>query len=140
MNPSHLALRHVALLVGFFTLVGCSMNTSLLSTQANFAYPNGDYEYLGRSVAEKKYVRLFSAPVMNRETFLDLQQQALASQSGADMMVDYAISTNVVAFPYLYLPVVSLTTFHLEGTALRLREVGRQQFQDGTVPSQTRTR
>jgi hypothetical protein len=129
MNKTY-RTRVALCLFSFSVLTGCSMNTSLLSIQDKFTYPNGDYESLGRATAKRSYTRLFSAPVMTREVFRDLEQQALASQSGADVMVDYVISSNVIAIPYLYLPAISITTFELEGTALRFRELGGQQFRN----------
>jgi hypothetical protein len=48
------------------------------------------------------------------------------------LMVDYVISSNIIAFPYLYLPILSVTTFQLEGNAIKFRELGGQQFRGPT--------
>jgi hypothetical protein len=119
-------------------LAGCTTSANLLSQQTKFAYPSGDYSSLGRVSAEKKYTRLFSAPEMGQEEFQELQQQALAAKLGADMLVDYLVSSDVTQVPFQFLPIVTFTTFRLEGTAMHFIELGRQQFRDSAVPPRSR--
>jgi hypothetical protein len=118
-------------------LTGCTTSANLLSQQSKLAYPNGDYEFLGRVSAEKKYTRLFAAPEMGQEEFQELQRQALASKPGADMMVDYLVSSDVTQVPFQILPIITFTTFRVEGTAIHFIELGRQQFRDSVVPRQS---
>ncbi|MGD0108462.1 MAG: hypothetical protein ABSC06_31145, partial [Rhodopila sp.] len=69
--------------------------------------------------------------------FLDLQQQALSSQPGADFVVNYVISSSVTQVPPIP---VSWTTFCLEGTAIKFLEVGGQKYSGDLIPSPTRTK
>jgi hypothetical protein len=135
MSPcdSRSALRF-AVLTAVPMLVGCTTSANLLSQQTKFAYPSGDYGSLGRVSAEKKYTRFFSAPEMGQEEFQELQQQALASKPGADMLVDYLVSSDVTQVPFQFLPIVTFTTFRVEGTAMHFVELGRQQFRDPAAP------
>jgi len=116
-------------------LTGCGTSSNILTVQSNYTYPNGDYEMLGRAYAEQKHTSVFSAKVMDREAFLSLQQQALATKPGADFLVDYLISTEVTQ-----LPVLTLATFKLEGTAVRFRELGRQNYRDAPSAPAPRSR
>jgi hypothetical protein len=127
------ALR-LAIFGAISMLAGCTTSANLLSQQSKFAYPSGDYSFLGRVSAEKKSTRLFMAPEMGQEEFQELQRQALASKAGADMMVDYLVSSDVTQVPFQILPIVTFTTFRVEGTAIHFIELGRQQFRDSTVP------
>lgn len=116
----------------------CTNASNDLDIQSKFAYPNGDYTSLGHVSAEKKYFSTsFTAPVMTRQVFLDLQQQALAQQPGAEFVVNYVVSSSVVQVPLIP---AQWTTFRLEGTALKVVEVGKQTYSDANIPSQTRTR
>jgi hypothetical protein len=45
-------------------------------------------------------------------------------------MADYLISSRVVMIPALFLPIVTFTTFRLEGTAVEFRELGQQQYKN----------
>jgi hypothetical protein len=116
----------------------CTSTSNELDIQSKFAYPNGDYTSLGHVSAEKKYFSSsFTAPVMTREVFLDLQQQALAKQPGADFLVNYVVSSSVVQVSPIP---VQWTTFRLEGTALKVVEVGGQKYSDTSISSPTRTK
>jgi hypothetical protein len=119
-------------------VVSCTSASNDLDLQSKFSYPNGDYTSLGHVSAEKKYVTAsFGAPEMTREVFLDLQQQALSSQPGADFVVNYVISSSVTQVPPIP---VSWTTFCLEGTAIKFLEVGGQKYSGDLIPSPTRTK
>jgi hypothetical protein len=123
---------HIPALIGTMLLGGCTTSANYLTVQSKYSYPNGDYEFVGRAAAEKKYTRVLSTPVMGQEEFLQLEQEALASQPGADFLVDYLITSDVTTLSPLP---VTLATFRLEGTAVRFRELGQQQFRG--VPSAT---
>jgi hypothetical protein len=140
MNRSKLVLRGIPSLLGILALAGCTTSASVLTVQSRFAYPNGDYASLGQAVAERSYVRVLFAPVMDREIFVELEQQALATRPGADLMVDYMVASDVFAMPAVFLPLVTYTTFRLEGTAIRFRELGRQELGAGALPAPTRAR
>jgi hypothetical protein len=125
----------IAAMLGAALLAGCTTSSNLLSQQSRFAYSNGDYVPLGRVSAERKYTKVFTSPVMGREEFLELESQALATKPGADLMVDYLVSSDVTQVPLPFLPIVTFTTFRVEGTALRFTELGRQQFRDSQPPA-----
>lgn len=125
----------VPLLLAGLLLAGCTTSSNILTVQSKYAYPNGDYEMLGRASAEAKHTRFLSAPVMDREAFLQLEQQALASKPGADLLVDYLVSSDVTQ-----LPLLSLATFRLEGTAVRFRELGGQSYRDAPATPASRGR
>jgi len=139
MSWSDLLFRGVPALVGASLLGGCTTSSNLLAVQAKYTYPGGDYEPRGYAVGEVKYTRFFSAPVMDREVFLSLQQKALDSRPDSDLLVNYLVSSNVVMVPFNFLPVVSFTTFRVEGTAIKFRSLGVQQFRDtpAAVPNRT---
>jgi hypothetical protein len=138
MNTNRPVTNRSLLLTISLGLLGCTNTADHLSIQSKFAYPNGDYSSLGHVGAEKRYMTLsFSAPEMNREIFPDLQQRALATKPGADFVVDYFISSTVTSIPPIP---VSWTTFRLDGTAIKLTELGEQQYRNGVVPSPTRTK
>jgi hypothetical protein len=114
-------------------IAGCSTSSNILAVQEKYTYPNGDYAPLGHISAETKYTKLLVAPVMGREEFLNLEQKALASRPGADLIVDYLVSSNVLIVPAAFLPIVTFTTFRLEGTAAQFRELGQQRYRDGNA-------
>ncbi|HEY0183409.1 MAG TPA: hypothetical protein VGC09_11430 [Rhodopila sp.] len=138
MNTNY---RGVGGAVGLLTALlatSCTSASSDLDIQSKFAYPNGDYTMLGTVSAQKTYTTTsFSGPVMTREVFLDLQQAALAKQPGADFVVNYVVSSTVTQVPPIP---VAWTTFRLEGTALKVVEVGGQKYSDSNVLSPTRTK
>jgi hypothetical protein len=113
-------------------VAGCTTSSNVLSQQSKFVYANGDYALQGRASAERKYIRLFSAPEMGQAEFRDLERQALASKPGTDILVDYLVSSDVTQVPFQFFPIVTFTTFRVEGTAVRFVELGRQQFRDAT--------
>jgi hypothetical protein len=124
------------MLLAGIALSACTTTAADLTVQSKFAYPNGDYTYLGHIQAEKKYMTTsFTAPEMTRDVFLDLQKQALAQQSGADMVVNYAISSSITTVPPIP---VTWTTFRLDGTAIKVLNVGKQDYNNGPIPSPTR--
>jgi hypothetical protein len=125
----------IAALFGAALLTGCTTSSNLLSQQSRFAYSNGNYVPLGRVSAERKYTKVFTSPVMGREEFLELESQALATKPSADLMVDYLVSSDVTQIPLPFLPIVTFTTFRVEGTALRFTELGRQQFRESQAPA-----
>ncbi len=132
----HITVRTSALLCLLATS-SCNTATSDLDIQSKFSYPNGDYSSLGHVSAENKYFTTsFTAPVMTREVFLDLQQKALAQEPGADFVVNYVITSSVTQVPPIP---VSWTTFKLEGTAIKVVEVGGQRYNGSSIPSPTRT-
>jgi hypothetical protein len=136
MSKRDLSIGKLVLLLPF-AAVACSSTSNDLNVQSKFAYPNGDYTFLGHVTAEKKvFSSSFNAPVMSREVFLDLQKQALAQQPGADFIVNYVVSSTTTQVPPLP---IEWSTFKLEGTALKVVEVGRQKYDGGGIPTQTRT-
>lgn len=137
--PGDRAMRTARCLVALSAtawLAGCTTSGNLLSQQSRFAYPNGDYQALGRVSATRKYTRLFTAPEMGAVEFQDLERQALATKPGADLLVDYLVQSDVTQIPLQILPIVTFTTFRVEGTAVHFTELGRQQFRDAPAAPQ----
>jgi len=132
--------RSTTALFGMALLAGCTTSSNMLSPQTKFAYANGDYTPIGHASAERKYTRFFSAPEMGREEFLELERQALASKPGADLLVDYLVSSDVTQVPFSILPIVTFTTFRVEGTAMRFTQLGNQQFRAAPASPPARAR
>lgn len=124
------AFRSLGALACAAMLAGCTTSANVLSQQSRFAYPNGNFAPQGYAAAERKYTRFFTAPEMGPLEFQELEREALATKPGADLLVDYLVESKVTQVPFQFLPIVTFTTFRVEGTAMRFTELGRQQFRD----------
>lgn len=129
------ALIYSILSASLFLVSGCSSGTNDLVIQSKFAYPNGDYNDLGPTFAEKSVTSFLSPPPMDKALFSELNNEALNKKPGADQLVDYVISNNVTSFGIV--PVYQ-STFRLEGTAIKIVNLKPQTYKDGKIPSQTR--
>jgi hypothetical protein len=124
------------LALGTILLTGCSTKIDELNIQSKFSYPNGDYAAVGHAHSEVSSTSVFNTPEMTREVFQELQQQALAQNGGADDLIDYIVSaktTNIF--------IVNTTTFSLDGTAIKVKNLDGQLYQNGApILSPTRSK
>jgi hypothetical protein len=125
----------LAITLGALSLAGCSATSDTLQIQSDFSYPNGDYASLGHAHAEQNTTRLFfDAPVMTKEVYVQLKNDAL-TKTGGDDLIDYLISTETTNYI-----LITTTRFSLDGTAIKVTRVGGQIYNKGqAIPSPTRT-
>ena len=121
MKQRNSFLSVAALALGSLLLAGCSSKVDDLELQSKFTYPNGDYAAIGHAHAEMQSITFFTAPIMTREVFQTLHQQALTQNGGADDLVDYIVSAKTTSLLF-----ATQTTFSLDGTAIKITNLGGQ--------------
>lgn len=108
---------------------GCTVGMdNRFSPASHFIHPNSNVKILGPVTVEQTGgMSLFVPPPIRTSTDDDkLYQAALKQQPGADVIVDYVVSTRVTMIPIPYLTLFT-TTHKLEGFAAK-KVVGNQEL------------
>jgi hypothetical protein len=113
----YLCLTMVAVGIG-----GCFVTSSTRALSSNFAFPNSDLVPIGPVSAETTHWSFIMAPSLDKPEFDELVQDALREKSGGTL-VDYVIEVDTF---YPLLPLVYYSTFTINGTAVRVTQIGRQ--------------
>ena len=97
-----------------------------ISPESHFVYPNSNVKTLGPVRASLQSPPTFFIPPATRtaETDQKLYRQALRQHQGADLIVDYVVSTEITMIPLPGIQVY-ITKHELEGTAAKM-VVGKQ--------------
>ena len=106
---------------------GCTIKFSELRPNSHFAYPNSNVEPLGAVSAETSRTTVFVASTITKEMMDEVITKAL-KQKGADMLLNYKLTTEVTMYPLVVLPIsIFTTTLRLEGTAAK-QTIGKQEL------------
>ena len=116
-------LSRFCLAIAAVALCGCLQTSSSRVLSTRFAFPNSDLTPIGPVKNETTQFSVLFFPTMDKAAFDELTQGAL-KQDGGDTLVDYVLTTTVI---YPILPIY-YTKYDVEGTSVRVVEIGRQQF------------
>jgi len=116
--------KYVFMALALAGVYGCSNTSSSRVLQNKFVFPNSDLTPLSTVHAEKSETSFLTAPPMDKAELDELTREAL-QQKGGDTLIDYVVSSEVTFIPPIP---VYLTTVSLDGTAVRVVEIGRQQL------------
>lgn len=112
-----------------FTLTGCTVGMeNRFSPASHFVHPNSNVKILGPVTVEKSGGMSLFVPPPTRTSADDekLYQEALNQQPGADVIVDFVVSTKVTLIPLAYFAIYKVT-HKLEGFAAK-KVVGQQEL------------
>lgn len=103
-----------------FLLTSCSITIGTVVPNSHYVYPNSNVTPLGQTSSEIKKTGIIIPPAFKTQDVDKLYNDALAKQSGADVIIDYNVDTKIT----------SIFIFHflktnLSGTAAKM-EVGKQ--------------
>ena len=119
------------LVVAAFALVGSSVACTAgvgarIQPSSHFVYPNSNVKELGPVKVNMfgGWSLFFPSPVRTSEIDHKLYNAALTQHEGADMIIDYVVTSKVKFIP-AYVLMIYYTTHELDGTAA-VAEVGRQ--------------
>lgn len=98
MNTTKNAIFACAVALG---VSACGATSSHMALKSMKDLPQGNYYPAGRVYAEKSFVSFFSPPELNKEQFLELEQEAI-KKVDADFMVDYTLKSDVSLFWIVY--------------------------------------
>ena len=118
------------IVVGVFLLltVACTMGSSYRMNASHFAYPNSNVIPLTEIEGSSSRVcglLIFAWSSTGVDDVNDALEDALLSQSGADLIVDATVDSGVLMIP----PFVTLCQVRVRGTAASM-EVGMQQLSE----------
>lgn len=107
---------------GLIFATGCTTKMGVTNPSANFVYPNSNVESLGPVSASKSKLRLLIPPAIGIEDMKGVKQEALAQQSGADVLINVKEDTTFTSF--FILPIYSIK-YDIEAEAANMT-VGKQ--------------
>ncbi len=114
-------------LLAFLPLTACTVaGGTRIAPESHFVYPNSNVQTLGPVNVTLQTPPTFFVPPASRsaETDQALYRKALRQHQGADLIVDYVVSTEITMVPLPGIQVY-LTKHELEGTAAKM-VVGKQ--------------
>jgi len=103
----------------------CSSTNGAFVPNTHFAFPNSNVQPMGHINATVSEGAFIFPPSLTKEKVLKLMSDALAQKPGADMVINYRIDTTYTAYPFYSLPLYTVQTLKLEGTAAKM-QVGEQ--------------
>lgn len=115
--------RYLCLFIAVLTLCGCTITNSTRVVQNKFAFPNSDLTPLGAVSAEESHTS-FLPPTLDKDVYDEMTQSAL-KQKGGDTLTDYVLTSSST---YPILPIIWFTTFKIDGTAVKVTQIGRQEL------------
>jgi hypothetical protein len=121
-------VKWVSLFVLVLTIgiAGCGMQTEMgtLTTHSNFVYPNSNVRVLGPAYAEVTKTSRQGMPILEYADLKKAYNQALASQPGANLLINYSQDTRITinSIPFFS---KSTVTYELRGDAAKM-VVGEQ--------------
>lgn len=116
----------VALLLIVFSISGCTVKMGRLSTHSQFVYPNSNVKVLGPAYAEIEKTGIWLTPSFEFTDLKKAYNQALASQAGATLLINYSQDTSITIIPIPILPIITLR-YELRGDAAKM-VVGEQKL------------
>ena len=114
------AVIMVAVLIMFF-MTACTVKGGRFVPNSQFAYPNSNIKMLGPAHAEITKKSIIIAPKFDIKDLKQTYNKALASQAGANILVNFSEDTTF----YTVLGIANTLTYELNGEAAKM-EVGRQ--------------
>ena len=124
-----MTLIAIASLAVVLPSLGCAVGGGTrFSPESHFVFPNSNVKALGPvRVKVKSPPTLFvPPPVRTAETDKQLYDMAMRQQQGADLLIDYVVTTKITLLPIPYVSVY-LTEHELEGTAAKM-VIGKQRL------------
>jgi len=117
------------LLIAALSLAGCTAGQVIrFSPASHFIHPNSNVKILGPVTVEESGGWSLFVPPPTRTSAEDgkLYQAALSQQPGADVIVDFVVTTKVIMWPLVYFTIFT-TNHKLEGFAAK-KVVGIQEL------------
>jgi hypothetical protein len=117
----------IVMLLLMIALTGCTMDMEMgrLTTHSNFVYPNSNVRVLGPAYAEVTKTKWGGLPILEYSDLKKVYNQALASQAGANLLINYSQDTRI---QMSILPFSSNTVrYELRGDAAQM-VVGEQKL------------
>jgi hypothetical protein len=111
--------------MGLLSFSACTYTTGSTDTEVYFTYPNSNVEPLGKVKASVSKGGFFSVD-LTEEDLIELLDEALAQQQGADNIINYTLTTELTNF--VFVPYFTVETT-IEGQAVKM-EVGEKNVQD----------
>lgn len=118
-------MKLIKVIVVTFSLVlitGCAVTAGRFNTETHFSFPNSNVVPLGQ-VKSTMSRWSFLLPNVTGDDALGLMKEALAQQSGTDLVINYVLDTKTTIFPLF----IYKTDMVLEGTAAKM-EIGEQEL------------
>ncbi len=103
---------------------GCTMNVGGYGPNSHFAYPNSNVTPLGHVKATTSKISFIISPSFDDAEIIKLTQDALAQQSGADLLLNYNLDTKITSFV-----IITKMDITIEGTAAKMN-VGTQRLKE----------
>lgn len=106
------------------TSMGCTYNAGSYGINSHFSYPNSNVTPMGQVKATLSKMSFFISPSFEDGEIIQLTEEAIAQEAGADLLLNYSLDTEVTSF--MIVTTVDLT---ISGTAAKMN-VGSQELQD----------
>lgn len=113
-------IKFIVVTLSLGVTTGCAVTAGRFNTETHFSFPNSNVVPLGQ-VKSTMSRWSFLFPKVTADDALGLMKEAIAQQSGADLVINYVLDTKTTIFP----PFIYITDIVLEGTAARM-EIGEQ--------------
>ena len=106
------------------TSIGCTMEMGGYGTNSHFSYPNSNVVPLKQVKATTSKLSIIIPPSFDGTEIIKLTEDALAQQSGSDLLLNYTLDSKVTSFIFVHKMDLTIT-----GTAAKM-DVGTQQLQN----------
>lgn len=115
-------IKFIVVTLPLGVITGCAVTAGHFNTETHFSFPNSNVVPLGQ-VKSTMSRWSFLFPNVTGDEALGLMKEAIAQQSGADLVINYVLDTKTTIFP----PFIYKTDMVLEGTAAKM-EIGEQEL------------
>jgi len=103
---------------------GCTYNQGQYGPNSHFSYPNSNVVPLRQVKASTSKISLIIFPSFDDAEIIQLVQDALAQQPGADLLLNFTLDTKTISYIIL-----TKTDITIEGTAAKMN-VGMQELKN----------
>lgn len=124
-----LFIKRLVINLLIITSTACTMEMGSYGINSHFSYPNSNVTPLKQVKATASRLSIIIPPSLHGTEIIKLTQDAIAQQSGADLLLNYSLDTKMTSFIFVHKMDTTIT-----GTAAKMK-IGTQELKDfyGTI-------